>query len=184
MWSGGSPRGYLPDNFRMFGRFVFREVPLTGTFPLSVVVLVVVAALAWWLLQGTVLGRRIFAVGDNPRAAELAGVRVGATRIAVFVVSALAAVTAGILLGGFAGVSTDVGNGLELQAIAACVIGGARLMGGRGTVVGVVAGALSLTALFTLLNLLGLPQALRDTAQGAILIAAAASGAMRRGREE
>ena len=110
--------------------------------------------------------------------------RVGATRIAVFAVSALAAVTAGILLGGFAGVSTDVGNGLELQAIAACVIGGARLMGGRGTVVGVVAGALSLTALFTLLNLLGLPQALRDTAQGAILIAAAASGAMRRGREE
>lgn len=184
MWSGGSPRGYLPDNFRMFGRFVFRSVPLTGTFPLSVVVLLAVAAIAWWLLQGTVLGRRIFAVGDNPRAAELAGVRLGATRIAVFVVSALAAVTAGILLGGFAGVSTDVGNGLELQAIAACVIGGARLMGGRGSVIGVVAGALSLTALFTLLNLLGLPQALRDTAQGLILIAAAAAGVMRRGRDE
>ena len=184
MWSGGSPRGYLPDNFRMFGRFVFRNVPLTGTLPLSVIILVAVAAAALWLLHGTVLGRRIFAVGDNPRAAELAGVPVAATRIAVFVVSALAAVTAGILLGGFAGVSTDVGNGLELQAIAACVIGGTRLMGGRGSVVGVVAGALSLTALFTLLNLLGLPQALRDTAQGAILIAAAASGALRRGMQE
>ena len=57
-------------------------------------------------------------------------------------------------------------------------------MGGRGTVVGVVAGALSLAALFTLLNLLGLPQALRETAQGAILIAAAASGALRRGSGE
>ena len=78
--------------------------------------------------------------------------RVDLTRIAAFVISALSAVTAGIMLGGFAGVSTDVGQGLELQAIAACVIGGAQLMGGRGTVVGVVAGALSLFALFTLLE--------------------------------
>ena len=83
------------------------------------------------------------------------------------------------MLGGFGGVSTDVGHGLELQAIAACVIGGARLMGGKGRVVGAIAGALSLFALFTLLNLLGLPQALRDTAQGLILILAVASGASR-----
>ena len=83
------------------------------------------------------------------------------------------------MLGGFGGVSTDVGQGLELQAIAACVIGGAQLMGGRGSVIGVVFGALSLFALFTLLNLLGLPQALRDTAQGLILISAVASGAYR-----
>ena len=179
MWSGGSPRGYLPDNFRMFGRLVMRDVPLVGTLPLAVVVLVVVTVLAGWALHGTVFGRRIFALGDNPRAAELAGVRVSHTRIAVFVISALSAVTAGIMLGGFGGVSTDVGSGLELQAIAACVIGGAQLLGGRGSILGVVAGALSLFALFTLLNLLGLPQALRDTAQGLILISAVASGAWR-----
>ena len=101
----------------------------------------VVAALAWWGLQGTVFGRRVFAVGDNARAAELAGVRVDMVRIGVFVISALAAVTAGILLGGFGGVSVDVGVGLELQAIAASVVGGAQLMGGRGTVVGAIAGA-------------------------------------------
>lgn len=179
MWSGGSPRGYLPDNFRAFGRFVLRDVPVVGTLPLSVIVLAVVTALAWWALHGTVFGRRVFAVGDNPRAAELAGIRVDLTRIAAFVISALSAVTAGIMLGGFGGVSTDVGQGLELQAIAACVIGGAQLMGGKGTVFGVVFGALSLFALFTLLNLLGLPQALRDTAQGLILISAVASGAYR-----
>jgi len=126
-----------------------------------------------------VFGRRVFAVGDNPRAAELAGVRVDLTRIACFVISALSAVTAGILLGGFGGVSTDVGQGLELQAIAACVIGGAQLMGGKGAVVGAVFGALSLTALFTLLNLIGWPQALRDAAQGLILISAVAAGARR-----
>ncbi len=179
MWSGGSPRGYLPDNFRVFGRFVFRDVPLAGQLPVSVIVLVIVAALAGWGLHGTVFGRRAFAVGDNPRAAELAGIRVDLTRIATFVISALSAVTAGIMLGGFGGVSTDVGQGLELQAIAACVIGGAQLMGGRGSVIGAVFGALSLFALFTLLNLLGLPQALRDTAQGLILISAVASGAYR-----
>lgn len=179
MWSGGSPRGYLPDNFRAFGRLTLHGVPGTGILPIAVPILCAVAALAWWGLHGTVFGRRVFAVGDNPRAAELAGVPVAATRIAAFAVSAVSAVTAGVMLGGFAGVSTDVGRGLELQAIAACVIGGARLMGGKGRVVGAVAGALSLFALFTLLNLLGLPQALRDTAQGLILIAAVASGASR-----
>jgi ribose transport system permease protein len=183
MWCGGSPRGYLPDNFRMFGRFAFRQVPWLGMLPLAVLILLAVGLLAGWGLHGTVFGRRVFAIGDNPRAAALAGMRVNATRIAAFAVSALAAVTAGILLGGFGGVSTDVGRGLELQSIAACVIGGARLMGGRGSVAGAIAGALSLFALFTLLNLLGLPQALRETAQGLILIAAAASGAMQRWHE-
>lgn len=182
MWSGGSPRGYLPDNFRFFGRFVFRDVPLIGTFPIAVAVLAVVALLAWWGLQRTVFGKRVFAIGDNPRAAELSGIRVDATRFAAFILSALAAVTGGILLGGFGGVSVDVGSGLELQAIAACVIGGVQLMGGRGSVIGAVAGALTLFALFTLLNLLGLPQPLKDTAQGLILISAVASGAWRRRR--
>jgi ribose transport system permease protein len=182
MWSGGSPRGYLPDNFRMFGRFVVHDVPVITIFPLAIAVLVGVCALAQWGLHGTVFGRRVFAVGDNPRAAELAGVKVEFVRLGVFVISAMSAVTAGVLLGGFGGVSVDVGRGLELQAIAACVVGGVQLMGGRGTLAGAVAGALTLTALFTLLTLLGLPQPLKETAQGLILIAAVAIGAWRRRR--
>jgi ribose transport system permease protein len=182
MWSGGAPRGYLPENFRALGRLVFQDIPIIGILPLSVIILSGLVAVAAWLLHGTVFGRQVLAVGDNPRAAELSGIRVGATRMLVFVVSALSAVTAGVLLGGFAGVSTSVGQGLELQAISACVLGGAQLMGGRGTVVGAVAGALSLFALFTLLNLLGLPQSLRETAQGVILIAAVALSALRGGR--
>jgi ribose transport system permease protein len=182
MWCGGAPRGYLPDNFRMFGRFMFHDVPFVKVFPLAVLVLAAVAALAWRGLHGTVFGRRVFAVGDNPRAARLAGVKVETVRLGAFVVSALSAVTAGVMLGGFGGVSVDVGLGLELQAIAACVVGGVQLMGGRGSVVGAVAGALTLTALFTLLTLLGLPQPLKETAQGLILIAAVAFGAWRRRR--
>ena len=65
MWSGGSPRGYLPDNFRMFGRFVFHDVPVVKIFPVAIVVLVAVCALAQWGLHGTVFGRRVFAIGDN-----------------------------------------------------------------------------------------------------------------------
>ena len=161
MWSGGSPRGYLPDNFRAFGRLVFRDVPVIGTLPLAVIVLVVFAAAS----PGGGCTAPSSAAGSSPSATTRArpnwpasrsrrrGSRPSSSRLS-------AAVTAGIMLGGFGGVSTDVGQGLELQAIAACVIGGAQLMGGQGRVVGVVAGALSLFALFTLLNLLGLPQAL------------------------
>jgi ribose transport system permease protein len=175
MWSGGSPRGYLPENFRAFGRLVWRDIPLTGILPIAVIVLVGVVAIAAWLLHGTQFGKLALAIGDNARAAELAGVGVGRVRVAAFVLSALSAVTAGILIGGFAGVSVDAGEGMDLQAIAAAVIGGVQLLGGRGTVAGAVAGALTLYALFTLLNLIGLPQPIRESVQGVILIAAAAS---------
>lgn len=183
LWSGGSPRGYLPDNFRAFGRLVFHDVPVTGTLPLAVIVLAVVVALAAWLRHGTVFGKRVLAVGDNAIAADLGGIAVRSTRMAAFVLSALGAVTGGIMLGGFAGVSLDVGDGMEMGAISACVIGGAQLLGGRGSIGGAVAGALSLYALFTLLNLLGLPQPVRQTAQGLILISAVAIGARRRRRD-
>ncbi|WPE23954.1 ABC transporter permease [Shinella zoogloeoides] len=178
-WSGGAARGDLPDNFRNLGRLVWRDVPVLGVLPLAAIVLAGFVALAWWGLNGTVYGKRALAVGDNPRAAELAGTPVAATRILAFVVSAVSAVTAGILIGGFSGVSVNAGEGLELQAIAACVIGGAQLLGGRGSIWSAVFGALSLFALFTLLNLIGLPQALRDSIQGLILIAAVGASVWR-----
>ncbi|WP_119255336.1 ABC transporter permease [Shinella zoogloeoides] len=178
-WSGGAARGDLPANFRNLGRLVWRDVPLVGSLPLAAIVLAGFVALAWWGLNGTVYGKRALAVGDNPRAAELAGTPVAATRILAFVVSAVSAVTAGILIGGFSGVSVNAGEGLELQAIAACVIGGAQLLGGRGSIWSAVFGALSLFALFTLLNLIGLPQALRDSIQGLILIAAVGASVWR-----
>lgn len=181
-WSGGAARGDLPQNFRNLGRLVWRDVPVVGALPLAVIVIAGFVALTWWGLNGTVYGKRALAVGDNPRAAELAGTPVAATRILAFVVSAVSAVTAGILLGGFSGVSVNAGEGLELQAIAACVIGGAQLLGGRGSIWSAVFGALSLFALFTLLNILGLPQALRDSIQGLILIAAVGASMWRNRR--
>lgn len=182
MWSGGAPRGYLPDSFRYFGRVNIMDVPVIRMLPVALIVLVVVGAVLYWLMHRTNLGRMIHAVGDNPRAAQLAGVPVNRVRIAAFVVSSLSAVVAGILLAGFAGVSTDVGTGYELQAITAAVLGGAQLLGGRGSVPAAIAGALTLTAIFTLLNFLGLPQPVRQVVQGLILIAAVALAMYRRRR--
>ncbi|SDH11179.1 ABC transporter permease [Pelagibacterium luteolum] len=182
LWSGGAPRGYLPDTFRFFGRVNIMDVPLIRMLPVALIMLVVVGFILYWLMHRTNLGRMIHAIGDNPHAAQLAGVPVNRVRITAFIISSLSAVVTGILLGGFAGVSTDVGTGYELQAITAAVLGGAMLLGGRGSVPATIAGALTLTAIFTLLNFLGLPQPVRQVVQGLILIAAVALAMYRRKR--
>ncbi len=176
-WTGGAPRGYLTDNFRMFGRGWLEPFPLVERFPYAVIVLIIVSGIAIYLFHYTNLGRQLLAVGDNPRAANLAGIKVEKVRIVAFIVSAMAAVIAGILQGGFGGVNPEAGEGYELQSISAAVLGGAVLLGGRGSVPAAIAGALALEALFTLLNLLGLPKPLRDAVQGLIIIGAVAYAA-------
>ena len=178
-WTGGAPRGSLPENFRAFGRANVDGVPLIGQVPISVIVLIVVGIVAFWLLHRTNFGQQLFATGGNARAAELAGIDIRGVRTAAFVLSAVSGVIAGILLGGFAGVSAQVGQTFEFQAISAVVLGGAVLGGGRGTVLTTIAGALSLQALFTLLNLYGFPTPIRDAVQGVIIIAAVAYASYR-----
>jgi len=182
VWSGGAPRGYLPDTFRFFGRYNFTGVPLVSIFPVAIICLIVFGLILWWGMHRTNLGRMIHAIGDNQRAASLAGVPVERVRISAFVISSLSAVIAGVILGGRAGVSVDIGSGYELQAITAAVLGGAQLLGGRGSVPAAIAGALALEAIFTLLNLLGLPQPVRQVVQGLILIGAVALAMYRRKR--
>lgn len=181
VWSGGAPRGYLTDSFRAFGRHIWKDLPVIGLLPAALLVLVVTGGAMWWLMHRTTYGRLLHAIGDNPEAARLAGVPVALVRVLAFVVSSLSAVIVGILLGGFSGVSLDVGAGYELQAITAAVLGGTQLLGGRGAVGAAIGGALTLTAIFTLLNFLGLPQPLREVVQGLILISAVALAVRRRG---
>ncbi|MGM1062677.1 ABC transporter permease subunit, partial [Saccharothrix sp. Mg75] len=110
-------------------------------------------------------------------AVRLAGGRVDRLRLLAFALSGLLAAVAAVLLAGFAGVSAQAGEGLEFRAITAVVLGGVVLGGGRGSVVAACAGALSLEALFTLLNLLGVSGALESAVQGLIIIAAVAYAA-------
>lgn len=178
LWTGGAPRGALADNFREIGREGITGVPLIEEIPYSVIVLVAFTAFALWLTQ-VGFGRRVLAVGDNDRAATLSGINVPRVRIAAFVLSASSAVIAGILLGGFAGVTAQVGQGLEFQAITAAVLGGTMLGGGRGSVTGAVGGALVLQALFMLLNLYGVESAVEQTVTGLLIVGAVAVAAFR-----
>jgi ribose transport system permease protein len=177
-WTDGAPKGSLSEGFRALGRGGIDDVPVLEQLPWSVVVFLAVGAGAVLLMRAD-LGRQFLAVGDNDRAAGLSGVPVARVRTIAFVISGVLAALAGILLGGFAGVSAQVGQGLEFQAITAVVLGGVVLGGGRGSVVAAIAGALTLEALFTLLNLLGVAGALEDAVEGVIIIAAVAFAAYR-----
>jgi ribose transport system permease protein len=178
LWTGGAPRGALADNFREIGRLGIEDFPVLEQLPYSVMIMLALGAAAIVLMRKA-WGRRLMAVGDNEQAARLSGVRVENMRTVAFVLSGLSAAVAGILLGGFAGVSAQVGQGMEFEAITAVVLGGVALGGGRGTVLAAMAGALTLEALFTLLNLHGVSGALEDTVQGIIIIAAVAFASYR-----
>ena len=177
-WTGGSPTGALADNFRQFGREAF-DLPVIGQLPYAAIIVIAVAWIATRLLHRTAFGHQLLATGGGARAAQLTGVNITRVRIIAFVLSALSAVIAGILLAGVAGVSAQVGQGYEFRAISAVVLGGAAIGGGRGSVVATVIGALTLEALFMLLNLLGLPQPLRESVQGVIIIGAVVYAGLR-----
>ena len=170
----GAPRGDLPDEFRVFGRGQINDVPILGALPYAVIVLAVVAPLAGWLLHRTRFGHQVFAVGANQRAALLSGANVRRIKIATFFLSGLLAAIGGILLSGFIGVAPDIGAGLEFESIAAVVLGGAVLGGGTGSIPAALAGATTLTVVFTLLNQLGYERPVRLVVQAAILIGAVA----------
>jgi ribose transport system permease protein len=178
LWTGGAPRGALADNFREIGRLGIEDFPILEQLPYSVMIMLALGAGAIVLMRAG-WGRRLLALGDNEHAARLSGVRVENMRTVAFILSGLSAAVAGILLGGFAGVSAQVGQGMEFEAITAVVLGGVALGGGRGTVLAAMAGALTLEALFTLLNLQGVSGALEDTVQGVIIIAAVAFASYR-----
>ncbi|MDA0180595.1 ABC transporter permease [Solirubrobacter phytolaccae] len=177
-WTGGAPRGALSDNFRSIGRQGIEGIPWIEQLPWSVLLMFAIGAASVLLMRAD-FGRQLIATGDNERAARLSGVRVDRVRILAFVLSGVLAAVAGILLGGFGGVSAQVGKGLEFDAITACVLGGVVLGGGRGSVVAAMAGALTLEALFTWLNLQGISGALEDTVQGVIIIGAVGFAAYR-----
>jgi ribose transport system permease protein len=173
-WVGGAPKGYFTDNWRMWGRGYIENVPILGRFPIGMIILIVVGLITWYIFHHTNYGKQVLAIGDNVRAAQLSGVKVRLIRTSAFIISALLAVIGGIMFGGYGGVNVTIGEGLEMSAIAACVVGGVLLGGGKGSVISVIFGAYTLEILFSMLNLMGLPKPYKDTIQGAIIIAAVA----------
>lgn len=119
------------------------KMEIAGVYPVPIFVMIVIAIIGWFVLSRTVFGRRIYAIGGNEIAAKYAGIPVGRVKILVYTITgALCGLSACLYLGYLGAGETNAGNAYELQVIAATVIGGASLMGGRGTAIGAVLGAI------------------------------------------
>ncbi|CAG0948966.1 D-allose transport system permease protein AlsC [Phycisphaerales bacterium] len=121
----------------------FFKAEVAGVYPVPVIVMCVVAILGHFILTRTVIGRRTFAIGGNETAAGYAGVPVGRVKVVMYsLMGVLAGLSASVYLGYLGAASPDAGQGYELSVIAAAVIGGASLSGGRGSALGAVLGAI------------------------------------------
>ncbi|MBF2759247.1 MAG: ABC transporter permease [Ectothiorhodospiraceae bacterium AqS1] len=168
-YTKGAPSGALPETFRWLA-----TGDLAGA-PVSVIVLLGVAVFAHWLLRHTAWGHRSELYGDNPSAAHLAGMPVKGIVVFAFVLSGALAALAGLFLVGYVGIVDNwTGRGYELDSIAAAVIGGASLRGGKGSVVGVLLAALILVSLFNVVVILGLSIEFQMVIKGVLILLAAA----------
>ncbi len=141
--------------------------------PLSLLILGGLALVVHVIISRTVLGRYLVAVGGNQAAAYACGVPVARTVLSAFAIMGAIVALTGLMQTAYAGASTtSVGELMELDAIASCVIGGASLRGGRGTVFGTLMGALIMASLLNGMTLLALAPELKLIVRGAVLVAA------------
>ena len=170
--SGGA--GTVASNVPMRDEGVgFLGAGYVGPVPMPVIIMLALVALAAVFLSNTVLGRQIYAVGSNPRAARLSGVAVGRVQLFTYVLMGGLAALAGVISAGLlATASTNAGEGIELDVIAAAVIGGTSLQGGEGSVVGTLFGAAIMAVVRNAFVLLGLPLHFQTMIIGAVILLA------------
>lgn len=143
------------------------------SIPVPVLILVAVLVVFWFLLRFTVFGRSIYAIGSNPVAARLAGIRAGRLIFIGFLLSGLCVALSGLIqVSQLSAASPIAGTGLELSVITAIVLGGASLAGGRGTLLGTVIGLLIIGVLNNGLVLKNVDTFWQDVARGLLLILA------------
>jgi ribose transport system permease protein len=161
----------VPPSLRSLGSGAFAQV-----FPYSLLVIGPLAAVILVGLRRTGYGRLLYAIGDNPAAARLAGARSWQILVVLYVISALLAAVAGFILSGYTNVaSVSLADSAVLPSVAAAVIGGTSILGGRGGYGGTMVGALILTVITSLLSSLGYPDAVTQILFGAIIVAVAAA---------
>lgn len=167
MFNNGSPVFSVDPNL---------EAIFYGTLlglPLPLYYLVILYAIAWYVMRFTAFGRSIYAVGGNPGAAQLSGLNVRRTQFLAFVIAGAAAGVGAVMMAArLNSGSPNYGVGLELSAIAAAVIGGASLSGGRGNIVNTFIGALTIVIVQNGLNLNAVPTAVQTVVIGAIIVIA------------
>jgi ribose transport system permease protein len=165
-----TPRGETSGTLSRFWAWQLGQVYVV------VLITAVVWALVWLTLNWTVWGRHVYAIGGDDQIARASGVRTSWVRFSVYVAAALLAAIAGIATASRAGVGDpNAGAGLEFEALAAVVIGGASLAGGRGRVVGVLGGVVLLSIIGNVFNLLGVSVWYQQLLKGAIILIGAAA---------
>ncbi|MCR4433615.1 MAG: ABC transporter permease [Caldiserica bacterium] len=167
VFTQGKPIAGLPEDFVFVGSGSVLGIP----FP--VILLFVAVVLAYLLLARTAFGLHIYAIGGNKEMARLAGVNVRRVELGAYIISGLTAAFAGLILTGrLASAQPNVGAELNLESIAACVLGGTSLFGGTGNVLKTIVGALIMGTLANGMNLLGIPSYPQLVIKGLVFIAA------------
>ena len=138
-----------------------------------VFITIVCYAVFFVIMKWTRFGRRIYAVGSNPEAAAVSGININAIKFAVYsIAGAFAGLTGAMYTALYASAQSDMGMGMEMDVIAACVIGGVSLNGGQGSVVGVLLGALTMAVIGKALPLIGVSQFWQSAIKGLIILTA------------
>jgi ribose/xylose/arabinose/galactoside ABC-type transport system permease subunit len=167
IYTGGTPIPINNESFYAFGNGYFAGVPIPS--------LILIAALivSGFVLQLTPFGRSVYAIGSNDEAARLSGVPVKAYTTLVYVISGFLAGLAGLVYASQLSIGTPIaGQGYELDAIAAVVVGGTSLFGGKGSVAGAFLGTLIIGVLANILNLTGVDPFVQQLFKGALIVAA------------
>jgi ribose transport system permease protein len=154
-----------------------------GQVPFPVIEMFILVIIFSYFLGNVVLGRQIYAVGSNEQAARLSGVNVGNVRLFVYTITGTLSALAGVMGAGLLSTApTNLGLGVELDVIAAVVIGGASLMGGEGTILGAVIGAAIMAVIRNAFVLLKLPIYMQTVTIGVVIILAVALDQLRKRR--
>jgi len=168
LYTKGIPEGTYPPFLRFMG------IGSIGPFPTAVVSLAILVVIAEIVLKKTVFGREVYTIGGNINTARICGYNIDLILLVVFMISGFMAAIAGLYLAGWIGIADNwVGQGYEIDSIAAVVMGGTSFEGGRGGVLGTIAGVLILVMLYNLVLLLHLPVQVQYIVKGCVIIMAA-----------
>ncbi|WP_312642491.1 ABC transporter permease [Hydrogenoanaerobacterium sp.] len=155
----------LPDGFTWFG------TGYVGPVPVIVIIALLVVALAYILLQKTTWGRDIYSYGSNPEAARYSAINVNKTVFGAFMLCSMSAAVGGLLMTArLNAAEAAMGDAYGLQTVAAVVIGGTSMLGGEGGVAGTVIGAILLTVIVNIMNLLGISSSAQPMVVGVVII--------------
>ncbi|MDI3548514.1 MAG: ribose transport system permease protein [Halanaerobiales bacterium] len=167
LYSNGYPISGLPNSFKVLGRGYL------GPFPIAVYIMVVIFILTYIVLNKTKFGRHVYALGGNEETVRLSGINVRALKMKVYVISGLMSAISGLILASRLGSGQPLsGDGWELDVIAAVVVGGTDIAGGRGTIIGTIIGAFIIGVLNNGLNLLNVSPYLQLVVKGLVIIGA------------